>query len=204
MPTKTPDVRPARERLLAAANELFYEEGVHTVGIDRVIERAGVAKATLYSTFGSKDELIRAYLHRRHVIRRERISAALERYSSPRERLLGVFDVLGESFAEPGFHGCAFLNASAEAQPGSSIIGVTDEYRGWVRMAFTDLARAAGVNDPDTLARALHLLYDGAGVSARMDHDLGAAASARAVAAVLVDAAIAASGANTGTATITG
>ena len=57
-----PAARSARERLLDAANELFYEEGVHTVGIDRVIERAGVAKATLYSTFGSKDELVRAYL----------------------------------------------------------------------------------------------------------------------------------------------
>ena len=57
----------ARERLLAAANELFYNEGVHTVGIDRVIEQAGVAKASLYNTFGSKDELIRAYLESRHA-----------------------------------------------------------------------------------------------------------------------------------------
>lgn len=191
MPTTTPDARPARERLLAAANELFYEEGVHTVGIDRVIERAGVAKATLYSTFGSKDELIRAYLHGRHVVRRDRIQTGLERYSSARERLIGVFDILGESFAQSGFHGCAFLNASAEAPPGSPIIEVTDEYRGWVRTLFTDLARDAGASDPDTLARALHLLYDGAGVSARMDRDLGAAAAARAVAVVLVDAAVA-------------
>ena len=61
-------VRPsARERLLAAANELFYNEGVHTVGIDRVIEQAGVAKASLYNTFGSKDELVRAYLETRHA-----------------------------------------------------------------------------------------------------------------------------------------
>ena len=63
------DRRSARERLLAAADELFYEEGVHTVGVDRVIERAGVAKATLYSAFGSKDELIRAYLAARHAAR---------------------------------------------------------------------------------------------------------------------------------------
>ena len=64
----------ARERLLAAADELFYEEGVHTVGIDRIIERAGVAKASLYNTFGSKDELIRAYLEGRYVARQERIT----------------------------------------------------------------------------------------------------------------------------------
>ena len=189
MATKTPEVRPARERLLAAANELFYAEGVHTVGIDRVIERAGVAKATLYSTFGSKDELIRAYLHGRHVFRRDRIMDGLERYASPRQRLLGVFDVLGESFAEAGYHGCPFLNASAEAAPGSPIIEVTDQFRSWVRALFTDLARDAGASDPDALARALHLLYDGASVSARMDRDPGAAAAARKVAVVLVDAA---------------
>src|SRR4051794_603668 len=64
---RSPSRASARERLLAAADELFYEEGVHIVGIDRVIERAGVAKASLYSAFGSKDELIRQYLMRRHV-----------------------------------------------------------------------------------------------------------------------------------------
>src|SRR5450755_794440 len=109
----------ARERLLAAANELFYAEGVHTVGIDRVIERAGVAKATLYSTFGSKDALIRAYLERRHDERAARMDRELTaRFDNPRDRLLGVFDVLGDSMAKPTFRGCAFINASAESRPG--------------------------------------------------------------------------------------
>ena len=67
MSAKTAAVPSARERLLAAASELFYAEGVHTVGIDRVIERAGVAKASLYNTFGSKEELVRAYLESRHA-----------------------------------------------------------------------------------------------------------------------------------------
>src|SRR5712691_3015747 len=116
--TTTLDRRSARERLLAAADELFYEEGVHTVGIDRVIEHAGVAKATLYSAFGSKDELIRAYLTRRHQVWRERVAAKLETYDASRDRLLGVFDWLSEASAHPGFHGCAFMNASAEDRPG--------------------------------------------------------------------------------------
>src|SRR6202008_777880 len=86
-------VRPsARERLLAAANELFYNEGVHTVGIDRVIEQAGVAKASLYNTFGSKDELVRAYLQARHASVTQRITQAVERYDTPRARLLAVFE----------------------------------------------------------------------------------------------------------------
>src|SRR5438034_11332309 len=101
MSTATNDRLPARERLLAAACELFYEEGVHTVGIDRVIERAGVAKATLYKAFGSKDELIRAYLKARHDATRERMTRELDaRYRTPRERLLGVFEVQGLSFTE--------------------------------------------------------------------------------------------------------
>src|ERR1700683_719133 len=103
MGAKTAAVPSARERLLKAASELFYAEGVHTVGIDRVIERAGVAKASLYNTFGSKDELVRASLEGRHAATSARITRYLERYSDPRERLLGVFEAQGELFAEPGF-----------------------------------------------------------------------------------------------------
>src|SRR3977135_3324014 len=115
MRSKTRDKASARERLLTAANDLFYEEGVHTVGIDRVIERAGVAKASLYNTFGSKDELVRAYLEGRHARVAARITRCLERYSDPRDRLLGVFEAQGELFAEQGFRGCAFVSASAES-----------------------------------------------------------------------------------------
>src|SRR6201999_3605924 len=81
----------ARERLLAAASELFYREGIHTVGIDRVIERAGVAKASLYNTFGSKDELIRAYLEQRRAGAEARVNAAIEKWSTPREKLLAIY-----------------------------------------------------------------------------------------------------------------
>ena len=179
----------ARERLLAAANELFYTEGVHTVGIDRVIEQAGVAKASLYSTFGSKDELVGAYLESRHANTTARITHALGRYRTPRDRLLGVFDAQGELFADPGFRGCAFVSASAES-PSEVVEQAAADYRGWVRGLFTDLAREAGVPDPEGLARQLHLLYDGASLSARMDHDPAASVAARAAAAALLDAAL--------------
>jgi AcrR family transcriptional regulator len=179
---------PARERLLAAADELFYREGVQTVGIDRIISHAGVAKASLYSNFGSKEELVRAYLECRHAGTTERISRALTRFRTPRERLLGVFDAQGEQFTDPAFNGCAFVMASAEAPPGGAVERAAEAYRDWVRTLFTTLAREAGVADPDALARQLHLLYDGAGLSARMDHDPSAATTARAAAAVLFDA----------------
>ena len=180
---------PARERLLTAADELFYREGVQTVGIDRIISRAGVAKASLYSNFGSKEELVRAYLESRHARTTERISRALTRFRTPRERLLGVFDAQGEQFTDPAFNGCAFVMASAEAPAGGAVEHAAETYRDWVRTLFTTLAREAGVADPDALARQLHLLYDGAGLSARMDHDPSAATTARSAAAALFDAA---------------
>ena len=113
--------RPSpRERLLTAANELFYAEGVQSVGIDRIIDRADVARASLYSTFGSKDELVRAYLERRMEISTARLRAAIEAHTDPRERLLSVFDVQATLFGEAGFRGCAFNRATAEARPGSA------------------------------------------------------------------------------------
>jgi AcrR family transcriptional regulator len=190
MKAKTSEKASARERLLTAANELFYEEGVHTVGIDRVIERAGVAKASLYSTFGSKDELVRAYVEGRQARRRERITQALAtRYDTPRERILGVFDVLGEVVVEPGFHGCAFINASVESRPGSAAMQASDVSRAWMRSLFVELAWAAGAAEPEQLARQLALLYDGASVAAQLDRDPDVAAVARSAASTLVDAA---------------
>jgi AcrR family transcriptional regulator len=87
----------AHDRLLAAANELFYAEGVHTVGIERVIERAGVAKASLYDCFGSKEELIRCYLQGRNERRQARIRERMARFQTPRNKILSVFDVLAET-----------------------------------------------------------------------------------------------------------
>jgi AcrR family transcriptional regulator len=190
MPSKVTAAKPsARERLLAAADELFYREGVQTVGIDRIVQQAGVAKASLYNLFGSKEELVQAYLDARHANTREHVERTLTRFRTPRERLLGVFDAQGQIFTGPDFNGCAHITASAEAQPGSAVECAADRYRLWVRTMFTDLAREAGVVDTEGLARQLHLLYDGAGVSARMDRDPSAATTARAAAAVLFDAA---------------
>jgi AcrR family transcriptional regulator len=181
----------ARERLLTAASELFYAEGVHTVGVDRIVARAGVAKATLYALFGSKDGLVQAYLIARHDRTRDFMNQELAaRYQTPREKLLGVFEVQGLVFAEPGFRGCAFVGANAEAADGSSVEEVTKTYRVWIRSLFHDLAEEAGATDPDTLAGQLVLLYDGAGLSAWMDHNPDTAKASAAVAATLIDAAI--------------
>jgi AcrR family transcriptional regulator len=179
----------ARERLLDAADELFYNEGVHTVGIDRVIEHAGVAKASLYTLFGSKDGLIHGYLERRHEARRGRIEEAFASCDTPRERLLAVFDVLADLLSRPNCRGCAFINAGAESLIGSATEQATRDYRAWVVELLTDQAQAAGAADPEALAAQLILLYDGAAVGVRMDGPSTAPAAARQAAELLIDAA---------------
>ncbi len=177
-----------RDRLLAAANELFYQEGIHTVGIERVLERAGVAKASLYSTFGSKDELVRAYLLARHERRQARINARIARYEDPREKILAIFDLIAELAAEPNFRGCAFMRARSEGPAGETrVTQVCTDTRGWTRGLYTDLARAAGVTDPEEVGERLMLLYDGAMVGAAMDGGAAAAKVARAMAEELLD-----------------
>jgi AcrR family transcriptional regulator len=191
VPTKTAERSSARERLLDAASELFYEEGVHTVGIDRVIERAGVAKASLYNVFGSKDELVKAYLARRQTITNDRITKGLARYGTAREKLIGVFQIQAAVFTKPGFRGCAFIGASSESpRPGGPVETAADEYRGWIRNLFLDLAREAGARDPAALAKQLCLVYDGTVIASWMDRDPTAAATSLAVAMALVNAAL--------------
>ena len=181
--------RGARERLLQTADRLFYAEGVQTVGIDRIIDDAGVAKASLYRTFGSKDALVEAYLRRRHDATLSRLSEAIAGTDDPREKILRVFDVQARTFTEPGFNGCAFMGASAEAVPGGTIDRAATEFRTWIRNMFVDLAKGLGVAAPESLGRQLHVLYDGGIITARMDHDPTVADESRAAASLLIDAA---------------
>jgi AcrR family transcriptional regulator len=178
-----------RERLLQAASELFYAEGIQSVGIDRVIERAGVAKASLYSTFGSKEQLVGAYLDARHAQTLGRLRAAVDTVEDPVERILAVFDAQAQLFGTPGYHGCAFIAATAEAPTGGRVDEAAESYRRDIRALFTELAAAAGAPDPVLLASQLQLIYDGGGLAANMDQNPDIATPARAAATALIAAA---------------
>jgi AcrR family transcriptional regulator len=194
-PAQTEHRASARERLLDAANELFYAEGVQTVGIDRIIERAGVAKASLYNLFGSKEGLVAAYLASRHDLTISRLTEAMARFDDPGLKILAVFDTQAQQYEQSDFNGCAFIAASTEAPRGGLVERAADQFRAWIRAMFTDLAEQAGAPDPMTLGRQLHLIYDGAGLAGRMDHhDPGIAASARAGVQALLDAALSRTG----------
>jgi AcrR family transcriptional regulator len=189
---KTSSARlPARERLLAAAEELFYQEGVQSVGIDKVVERAGVAKASLYSNFKGKDDLVRAYLEGRYEARRAAIETKVALHEAPRDKILAVFDVMTEALAKPSYRGCAFLRATAEMPADASGRQVCRDARRWTRELLSRLAKEAGAANPEALAAQLLLLYDGAAASAQMDRERTAAAAAKAAAALLIDAACA-------------
>ncbi len=180
-----------RDRLLAAANELFYEEGIHAVGIERVLERAQVAKASLYSTFGSKDDLVCAYLQARFERRRQRVNAAMAKQADPRARILAVFDVLGDTAREANYRGCAFVNASAEGvRAGSKPKRVCEDSRAWLRGLFTSLAAEVGAKDPERLGARLTMLYDGATIGASLDGRAKAVTEARELANELITASL--------------
>jgi AcrR family transcriptional regulator len=179
--------RTARRRILDAADDLFYNEGIHTVGIDRVIAHAGVAKGSLYYSFTGKDALVHEYLTQRHGKWAERVTAGIEAHTDPRERILAVYDVLGTLFAEPDYRGCAFMNAAAEAAPDSAEDQAATAFRAWVHNLFLDLATATDVADPQQLADTLVLLYDGCVTTAQMDKTPQPARTARRTVELILD-----------------
>jgi AcrR family transcriptional regulator len=179
--------RTAKARILDAADDLFYNEGIHAVGIDRVIARAGVAKGSLYYSFTGKDDLVREYLAHRHGRWAERIAAGIEAHTDPRERILAVYDVLGTLFAQPDYRGCAFVNATAEAAPDSVEAQAANTFRAWLHDLFLGLATDAGAANPKQLAARLVVLHDGAVATAQMDKTPDAAITARQTAELVLD-----------------
>ena len=195
MATVTPDAAAgssrggARDRILDTAFRLFYAHGVRGVGVDTVIAESGVAKATLYKHFPRKDDLVLAYLEKVDLIWRGQLEAAASAAgSSPRDRLVGMFDALVTSCRADGYHGCAFINTAAEAAPGTEIHARTVEHKAAVRAWVRDMAEAAGADDAEALARSLTLLLDGGLASGVLDGDLRAAECAREAARTLVAA----------------
>ncbi|MBO0767913.1 MAG: TetR/AcrR family transcriptional regulator [Solirubrobacterales bacterium] len=160
-----------RERLLQAADQLFYAEGIQSVGIDRVIERAGVAKASLYSSFGSKEELVRAYLDERHQRLLARRRRAAESADSPANAILAMFDQMGSEMKRPEYNGCAFSRATAETPEGGVINDAADRWRADILALYREYAAAAGASDPNGLAIQLRMLADGGSQAGKLDRD---------------------------------
>jgi AcrR family transcriptional regulator len=175
---------PPRERILQAASRLFYMQGFHATGIDRIIAEAGVAKMSLYQHFRSKEELIAAFLDRRDDYWCDWLAGRVAALATaPRARLLAAFDALGEWFESPDFRGCAFINAAVEfpdAQHSARV--ASKEHKERVHTYFKGLAEAAKLSQASELAAQLALLVEGAIVTAVVSPGAAPARRAKAIA----------------------
>jgi AcrR family transcriptional regulator len=159
----------ARERILEAAACLFYRDGIHAVGVDTIIAESGVAKMTLYRHFPSKDDLIAAYLERSNQRFWAWLEGEMAGAADPRARLLRAFRALGRQATSPSCRGCGFQGAAAEfPDPAHPAHKVALAHKRQILERFTALGREAKLRSPETLARQLLLLMDGAWVAARM------------------------------------
>lgn len=179
---------PAAERILRAASEMFYREGIRGVGVEAIAREAGVTKKTLYERFGSKQELIAAYLRERDLRWRTFLSEAVERRGgSAEDRLLSTFDALEDWMERENPRGCGFVNAAAELpeadHPGRVV--VTEQKR-WLRGYLSDLAAEGDAEDPDGLAERLLILHEGATVTSSLGVASDAARKARETAVLLL------------------
>jgi AcrR family transcriptional regulator len=178
----------ARRRILDTAYELFSRRGVRNVGVDEVVERAAVAKATLYRHFRTKDDLVLAFLQEREQLwTREFVEAeARRRGSNPEERLLAIFDVFDDWFRRTDFEACSFINVLLELGPEHPAGKACIIHLENIRAVVGGLAEEAGLRDIDSFARSWHILMKGSIVSAA-EGDCDAAQRARAMARLLID-----------------
>ena len=170
--TATGRKSPARERLIDAATHLFYEEGIHSVGVDRVIEHAGVTRATLYKWFAGKEELVLAYLQGEDAGIRGLFEGAGASTSDPDRLLELTIAGIAEDVRLHHRRGCPFINAAAEYPDATGPVRqLIAQHRVWFRSTLEHLATAAGLEDPAGVAASLVLLRDAALVGGYLDGD---------------------------------
>jgi AcrR family transcriptional regulator len=178
----------ARERILSAAYKLFSQRGIRSVGVDELISLSGVANATFYRHFPSKDDLVLAFLDRREELWTlgTIVSQALAREESPKAQLLAIFDIFDEWFQRPDFEGDPFITILLEMGPDHRLGQAALERLDTVRDMVRGLAIEARLREPDSFAHSWHLLMKGAIITARMG-DVLAAQRAREIGRHLID-----------------
>jgi AcrR family transcriptional regulator len=174
----------ARERILHTATRLFYEQGIRATGIDRIIAEAGVAKASFYRQFPSKEELVQAFLNHRHETWMAWFDSSLvKRCESGKPSLALIADVLEEWFCDPGFRGCAFINSVAEGTPSEAVADIARAHKEALGTYLRNFIATLGHRVPKQTAQAVLLIVEGAIVRAQMT---GEGAAQAAVARVLL------------------
>ena len=178
----------ARDRILESAYELFSRRGIRAVGIEEVIARATVAKATLYRHFASKDDLVLAFLRQRETLWTHGWveAEARKRGATAKEHLLAIFDLFDEWFHRTDFEGCSFINVLLETANLDHRVGrASADHLANIRTVLRSLAEEAGLRDVEEFARSFHILMKGSIVQAA-EGDLDAARRAQAMARDLI------------------
>ena len=162
-----PVLTRAAQQTLDTASRLFYDQGIHAVGVDRIARESGVTKKTLYERFGSKENLVLAYLRQREDRWREALAEHLALHPEPGvDRVLAVFDAAAAWFPEHATKGCGAVNARAEAAaepaPEQRLPAAVTVEKAWMVRRLVDLVAEAGLTDPERRGRALMLLLEGA------------------------------------------
>lgn len=186
--TRAPEAkRPsARDRILDTSYGLFARRGIRDVGVDELIAKSGVAKATFYRHFSSKEALVQAYMDRWYNVRHEAIEAAIERSSTPDDALLAAFEVLDAWFQHDVAEVSAFLRVMIEMGPERALGRKSMEYLARIREQLAELAATCGLRDPEGFAWSFHILTKGAIVAA-LEGDHLAASRARNMARALIN-----------------
>jgi AcrR family transcriptional regulator len=177
-----------RQDLIDTAIALFNEKGFHATGIEMILAKARMSKKTLYTYFRSKEELVLAALRHYDSLFRNDFMVKVEKASPDAEgRLLAIFDVAEAWFSEENFFGCVFISAASEyADRGSPIRQTSFEFKRLMRLYMRDLCSQLDIPDPDGLANALSLLFEGATVTAQVSGSPHAAQVAKKVAKTLI------------------
>ena len=160
---------PARQRLLEAATQLFYNEGIHSVGVDRIIEEAGVTRATMYKQFAGKEGLVLAYLEGEDQGLRALFAQAAQAGGDPDALLDLVVAGIEQDIRDRHTRGCPFINAAAEYPDRGPVRDLIADHREWFRGTLRQLAEEAGLRDPEGVAASLVLLRDAALVGGYLD-----------------------------------
>ena len=177
----------ARQRLLDAAEKLFYAEGIQAVGMERLLTDSGVGRASFYRHFTSTDDLVVAMLSNYDQVYRAWLT---QRTTALGGTPLAAFDALIEYAEASDFRGCAFINAIAEvAEPGSEIRAMASQHKDAVAGYLRTLLVEAGYPDDIELARQLLLLMDGAAVTELYERTDRAARQAKKMAEALLQSA---------------
>ena len=189
MPTPR-DFNANHQRLIDAASELFFRDGINATGIASVAEHAGMSKMTLYAHFASKDELIVAFLDTRNIRWEAAVQQSLASREKPAERLLGLFDLHRQWLRHGGWRGCPYVNSAAEfPDRDHPVRQAIDRHKAGVKKHLLDLAEEAGLANPPIVAKRLFMLLEGAFLTGALENDDSVFLVARDLAAELIDAA---------------